>query len=89
MFAGGCGLRRTFHDLDNLGDGVKAGNGNAAARLKTFPVRVRMRVEKPRQYRATREIDELGRGSGLFEERRVVADGDHLTRSYRDGLRYS
>ena len=48
-----------------------------------------MRVEKPRQYRATREIDELGRGSGLFEERRVVADGDHLTRSYRDGLRYS
>ena len=87
--AGCCRLRRTFNDVDEVGDGVKAGNGNAAARLETFAVRMRMRVEKPRQYRAAREIDELRRGSGLFEERRVVADGDHLTRSHRDRLRYS
>ena len=85
--AGGCRLRRTFHDVDDAGDGVKAGDGDAAARLETFPVRVRMRVEKPRQYRTTLKINELRRRSGVFEQRRVVADGRDVTRSHRDGLR--
>ena len=47
---GGRRLRRTFDDIDDVGDGVKAGNGNAAARLETFPIRMRMRVEKPGQH---------------------------------------
>jgi hypothetical protein len=85
--AGRCRLRRTFHDVDDGGDGVKAGNGDAAARLETFPIRMRMRIEKPRQYRTTPEVDEARRGGGIFEKRRVVADRHDVTRSHRDGLR--
>ena len=85
--AGGCRLRRTFDDVDDVGDGVTAGDGDAAARLETLPVRMRMRVEKPRQYRTTFEVDEPRRGSGIIEQCRIVADGDDLTRSHGDGLR--
>ncbi len=85
--AGGCGLRRTFDDVDDVGDAVKAGDGDAAARLEAFTVGVRMRVEKSRQHRTTFEVDELRRGSGVFEQCRVVADGDDLTRPHGDGSR--
>ncbi len=67
--------------------GVEAGDGDAAARLETFPVR--MGVEEPWQHRTTREVDALGCGSGLFEECVVVADSRDVARSHRDGLRYS
>ena len=87
--ADGSRLRRTFHDVDDIDHGVKAGNGDAASRLEAFPVRMRMRIEEPRQYRTTLEVDELGCGSGLFEERRIVADRRDMTRSHRDGLRQS
>jgi len=33
-----------------------------------------MRVEEPRQYRTTLEVDEPRHGSGIFEKRRLVAD---------------
>src|SRR5262249_27935909 len=82
-----CGLRRTFDDVDDVGGGGKAGDGDTAARLETFAVGVRMRVEKPRQYRTTFEVDELHRGGGMFEQCRVVADGHDVTRSHGDGLR--
>jgi hypothetical protein len=84
-----CHLRRTSDDIDNVGDGVKTGDGDATSRLETFPVRMRMRVEEPRQYRTTLEVDELGGGSGIFEDLRIVADGRNETRSHRDGLRNS
>jgi hypothetical protein len=67
----------------------KSGDRDAAARLETFAVGMRMGVEEPRQHGTTREVDEPGGGSGLFQERRVVADGRDVTRSHRDGLRYS
>jgi hypothetical protein len=35
------------------------------------------------------EVDELRCGSGLFEERRVLADGRDVARSHRDRLRQS
>ena len=85
--AGGRGLRRMFDDVDDVGDGVKAGDGDAAARLETFAVGVQMRVEKSRQHRATFEVDELRGGSGIFEQGRVVADRHDVTRSHGDGLR--
>jgi len=55
--------------------------------LEAFTVGVRMRVEKSRQHRTTFEVDERRRESGVFEQRRVVADSDDLTRSHGDGLR--
>jgi hypothetical protein len=85
--AGGCRLRRAFDDVDDGGDGVKAGDGNAAARLETFAVGVRMRVEKPRQHRPTLEIDTPRRGCRLLEERSVLAHGRDQPRAHRDGLR--
>src|SRR5262245_838195 len=87
--AGRCRLRRTFNDIDDGGDGVKAGNGDAAARLEAFPVRMRMRIKKPRQHRTTVEVDAARRGGGILEKRRVVADGNDVTRSHRHGLRSS
>jgi hypothetical protein len=87
--AGRCRLRRAFHDVDDGGDGVKAGNGNAAARLETFPVRMRMRIEKPRQHGTASEVDAARRGGGILEQRRVVADRHDATRSHRHGLRQS
>jgi hypothetical protein len=87
--AGGRRPRRTFHDFDNVGHGVQAGDWDAAARFEPFPVGMGMRVEEPRQYRTTPEVDELGCGSGLLEERRVVADGRDVTRPHRDRLRQS
>ena len=66
---------------------MKSGNRDAASRLETFAVGMRMGVEEPWQYRTALEVDELGCGSGIFEERRVVADGRDVTRSHRDGLR--
>src|SRR5215831_16229908 len=74
-------------NVDDVGHGVQAGDGDATARLETFPVRMRMRVEEARQYRTTLKVDEPRRGSGLFEQRRVVADGRDVTRSHGDGLR--
>ena len=87
--AGGCGPCRTFDDADDIGHGVKTGNGDAAARFETFAVRMRMRVEEPGQNRAAREVNELGRRSGIFQQRRIVADCRDVTRPHRDGLRYS
>jgi hypothetical protein len=55
--------------------------------LEAFTVGVRMRVEKSRQHRTTFEVDELRRGRGVFEQRRVVANGHDVTRSHGDGLR--
>ena len=54
---------------------MQSGNRDAAARLETFAVGMRMGVEEPRHDRTTVEVDELGGGSGVLEERRVVADG--------------
>ena len=68
---------------------MQSGNRDAAARLETFAVGMRMGVEEARQHRAALEVDELGRWSGILEERRVVADGRDVTRSHRDGLRQS
>ena len=55
--ARGHRLRRAFDDVDDGGDGMKAGDGNAAARLEAFAVGMRVRVEEPRQYRTTLKID--------------------------------
>jgi hypothetical protein len=85
--AGGRRLRRAFDDVDDGGDGMQAGDGNAAARLETFAVGVRMRVEKPRQHRTALKIDALRRRSGRLEERRVLAHGRDESRAHRDGLR--
>ena len=68
---------------------MQSGDRDAAARLETFAVGMRMGVEEPRHDRTTVEVDELGGGSGLFEERRVVADGRDVARSHRDRLRQS
>src|SRR5262249_21143137 len=85
--AGGCRLRRTFHDVDDVGHGVQAGDGDATARPETFPGRMRLCVAEAPPYRTTLKVDEPRRGSGLFEQRRVVADGRDVTRSHGDGLR--
>ena len=88
-FAGRGRLRRPLHDLDNFGHRVQPGDRDAAARLETFAVGMRMGVEEPRQHGAAREVDELGRGRGILKERCVVADRHDVTRSHRDGLRQS
>jgi hypothetical protein len=87
--AGGRRARRALNDVDDIGHGVKAGNGDAASRLETFSVRMRMRVEEPRQHRTAREVNKAGRRSGLFAKRRIVADRGDVTRPHRDGLGYS
>jgi hypothetical protein len=81
--------RRALNGLDDIGHGVKAGDGDAASRLETLAVRMRMCVEEPRQHRTAREIDEAGRRSGLFAECRIIADRCDVTRPHRDGLGYS
>ena len=50
-----------------------------AARLETFSVGMRVGVEEPRQHRTTRKIDTPGCGSGVFEKRRIVADGGYVS----------
>jgi hypothetical protein len=85
--AGWRRLRRALDDVDDGGDGMQAGDGNAAARLETFAVGVRMGIEKPRQHRAALKIDALGRRSGRLEERRVLAHGGDEPRAHGDRLR--
>ena len=81
--------RGAFHDPDDIGHGVKAGDGDAASRLETLPVRMRMCVEEPRQHRTAREVDDAGRRSGLFAKCRIIADRGDVARPHRDGLGYS
>lgn len=52
-FAGRRRLRRLLHDLNDVGNGMKSGNGDAASCLETFSVGMRMGVEEPRKYWAT------------------------------------
>ena len=73
--AGGRGLRRAFHHGDDVRHRVQACDGDAAARLEAFAVRMRMRVEKPGQHGATAEIDQPGGWSGVLEQGRIIADG--------------
>jgi hypothetical protein len=68
---------------------LKADNGNAAARLETFAVGVRMRVEKPRQHAAALKIDAPRRGRGRLEQRRILAHGRDERRAHRDRLRHA
>ena len=86
-FAGRRRLGRSLYDLDDVGHRMQSGNRDAASRLETFAVGVRMGVEEPRQDRTTLEIDEPRGRRGVFEQRRVVADGHDVTRSHGDGLR--
>ena len=86
-FACGCRPRRPLHDVDDGGDRVKSGDGDAAARLETFAVGMRMRVEEPRHDRAAGEVDEP-RGGGLREEGGIIADGGDVAGAHRDGRRH-
>ena len=44
----GCRLRRSLHDLDDVGHRMQAGDRDAAARLEAFAVGMRMGVEEAR-----------------------------------------
>ena len=79
-FAGGRRLRRAFHHGDDVRHRVQAGNGDAAARLEAFAVRMRMRVEETRQHGPPAQVDQRGGWSGVLEQFRIVADRRDLSR---------
>jgi hypothetical protein len=77
--AGGRGPCRAPDHVDDGGHRVQAGDRNAAARLETLSIRMRVCVEEPRQHRTTGKIDTPGCGGGVLEKRRIVADGGYVS----------
>jgi hypothetical protein len=50
--------RRTSDDVDDVSNGVEAGNRNASTRLEAFTVGMWMCIEESRKHRSTLEINE-------------------------------